>query len=173
MAYAIDEKPYTEFLAGRAVRKVSPQRRHALLQARLAALVTNLAGARGDVGTEWRFYMNPPGDPRTSLVPDVAFVTRERLDALAPAQREQPPFSPDVAIEIRSPRDRIADVEWKMRAYLEMGGTLALDVIPESEEIRAYTAADMKTFGHGDRFVCDAVPWLTFDLAALFAGLRE
>jgi hypothetical protein len=84
MQHAIDQKPYTELLAGRAVRKVSPQRRHAILQPRLAMLVARLAGKRGDVGTEWRFYMNAPGDPRTSLVPDIAFVARERLDALAP-----------------------------------------------------------------------------------------
>ena len=173
MQHAIDQKPYTELLAGRAVRKVSPQRRHAILQPRLAMLVARLAGKRGDVGTEWRFYMNAPGDPRTSLVPDIAFVARERLDALAPAKREQPPLSPDVAIEIRSPDDRIANVEWKMRAYLEMGGTLALDVIPEAEEIRAFTRDGVKIFGHGDRFACEAVPWLEFDVAEIFADLRD
>ena len=173
MHHAIDEKPYTEILAGRLVRKVSSQRRHALLQLRLGALVARLAGERGDVGTEWRFYMNAPHVPRTSLVPDIAFVARERLDALAPAKREQPPLSPDVAIEIRSPDDRLANVEWKMRAYLEMGGTLALDVIPEAEEIRAFTHDGMKTFGHGDRFACEAVPWLEFDVAEIFADLRD
>ncbi|HTV91962.1 MAG TPA: Uma2 family endonuclease [Verrucomicrobiae bacterium] len=173
MQHAIDQKPYTELLRGRAVRKVSPQRRHALLQPRLAMLVARLAGERGDVGTEWRFYMNAPGDPRTSLVPDIAFVARERLDALSPEQREQPPLSPDVAIEIRSPDDRVADVEWKMGAYLEMGGTLALDVLPEREEIRAFTRSGMNVFGHGDRFTCEAVPWLTFAVAEIFAGLRD
>jgi Uma2 family endonuclease len=173
MQHAIDEKPYTEILAGRLVRKVSPQRRHALLQLRLATLVARLAGERGDVGTEWRFYMNAPHVPRTSLVPDIAFVARERLDALTPEKREQPPLSPDVAIEIRSPDDRITNVEWKMRAYLDLGGTLALDVLPESEEIRAFTSNGMKIFGHGDRFACEAVPWLEFDVAEVFAGLRD
>ncbi len=173
MQHAIDQKPYTELLAGRAVRKVSPQRRHALLQLRLGALVERLAGARGDVGTEWRFYMSAPGDPRTSLVPDIAFVARERIDALSPEMREQPPLSPDVAIEIRSPDDRLANVEWKMRAYLEMGGTLALDVTPEGEEIRAFARDGLKIFGHGDRFTCEAVPWLEFDAAEIFADLRD
>ena len=173
MQHAIDQKPYTELLAGRALRKVSPQRRHAILQPRLAMLVARLAGSRGDVGTEWRFYMSAPGDPRTSLVPDIAYVARERLDALTPEKREQPPLSPDVAIEIRSPDDRLVNVEWKMHAYLEMGGTLALDVLPEREEIRAFTCEGMKIFGHGGRFACEAVPWLEFDVAEVFAGLRD
>jgi hypothetical protein len=115
MQHAIDEKPYTEILAGRLVRKVSAQRRHAILQPRLAMLVAQLAGDRGDVGTEWRFYMHA-GQPRTSLVPDIAFVARERLDALTPEKR----------------------------AYLDMGGTLALDVLPETEQIRAFTRDGMK-----------------------------
>ncbi len=172
MQRAIDEKPYTEILAGRLVRKVSPQRRHAILQLRLATLVARLAGERGDVGTEWRFYMHTR-QPRTSLVPDIAFVARERLDALTPEKREQPPLSPDVAIEIRSPDDRIANVDWKMRAYLEMGGTLALDVLPETEQIHAFTHDGMKIFGHGDRFVCEGLPWLAFDVVEIFVGLGD
>lgn len=54
-----------------------------------------------------------------------------------------------------------------------MGGTLALDVLPESEEIRAFTRDGMKIFGHADRFTCEAVPWLEFDVAEIFADLRD
>ncbi len=31
-------------------------------------------GARGEVGTEWRFRVQPPGEPARPLVPDVAYV---------------------------------------------------------------------------------------------------
>jgi Uma2 family endonuclease len=170
-AIDIDEKPYTEILAGRLVRKVSPKRAHALLQPHIAGLVKRLAGDRGDVGTEWRFYMNPPGDARTSLVPDVAFVSNERIYALPPPLREEPPLSPDIAIEIRSPGDRIRVVEWKMHAYLEMGGKLALDVLPDTREIRVFTCAETRTFHTGDRFESDEFPWLVFDVAEVFAVL--
>jgi Uma2 family endonuclease len=171
MQRSIDERPYVEFLAGKAVAKPYAQRRHAVLQARMATAVVRLAGDRGDVGTEWRFYMSSPGDPRTSLVPDVSFVSRERLSALTPAEREQPPISPDLAIEIRSPDDRLADVEWKMRAYLAMGGTLALDVLPDEKTIRAFSHDGTRRFGESDRFSCDAIAWLEFDVADVFANL--
>ena len=41
------EKPYIEYLAGRAVPKVSPQRRHAIVQERLWAILSALARGRG------------------------------------------------------------------------------------------------------------------------------
>ncbi|MDE2481061.1 MAG: Uma2 family endonuclease [bacterium] len=171
MRQAIDEKPYTEILAGRSVPKVSPKRRHAILQWRIAALVARLAGDRGDVGTEWRFWISGPGEPRTTLVPDVAFVSRERMAALTPEEREQPPFAPDLAIEVRSPSDRIADVEWKRRAYLAAGARVVIDVLPEAREIRALSTAGDATLRIGERYTSDALLWLAFDVADIFAGL--
>ena len=173
MLSSIDEKPYTEILDGEAVQKVSPQRKHALLQWRIAALIQQLAGDRGDVGTEWRFYMDPPGGLRTSLVPDVAYVARERIDALSGIAREKPPLSPDIAIEIRSPEDREHHVQWKMHAYLAMGGTIAFDVLPERCEVRVYEHDRVSTYRIGERISCEALGWLTFSVDELFAGLRE
>ncbi len=173
MLTSIDEKPYTEILDGEAVQKVSPKRKHSLLQWRIAALLQQLAGDRGDVGTEWRFYMDPPGGLQTSLVPDVAFVSRERLDPLSPEQREMPPLSPDVAFEIRSPGDRLKHVSWKMSAYLRMGGTIAFDVLLDTFEVRAFTLDTVQTYRLGDRVACEELPWLTFTVDELFAGIRD
>jgi Uma2 family endonuclease len=174
MLTSIDEKPYTEILDGRAVQKVSPKRKHSLLQWRIAALLQQqLAGDRGDVGTEWRFYMDPPGGLQTSLVPDVAYVSHERLEALTSERREKPPFSPDIAFELRSPGDRVNDVEWKMHAYVSMGGTIAFDVLLDTFEVRAFTLDHMQTYKLGDRVTCEALPWLTFTVDELFAGIRD
>ncbi len=173
MLSSIDEKPYTEILDGEAVQKVSPQTKHSILQLAIGTILGRLAGDRGIVGTEWRFYMDPPGGLQTSLVPDVAYVARERLVALTPAQREKPPFSPDIAVEIRSPDDVVKHVEWKMRAYLTMGGTLAFDVLPDTYEVRAFTLDGVKTYALGDQFTSDALPWLTFSIDELFAGILD
>jgi len=173
MLPSIDEKPYTEILDGEAVQKVSPKTIHSILQWRIAALLQLLAGDRGTVGTEWRFYMDPPGGLQTSLVPDVAYVSRERLDALTKVQREMPPFSPDIAIELRSAGDKPQHVDWKMHAYLRMGGLVAIDLLPEKRQIRVFLHDSVKTYGHGDRFACDAAPWFTFDVSELFAGISD
>jgi Uma2 family endonuclease len=169
---SIDEKPYIEILDGRRVPKVSPKRRHSMLEWRIAARLQELAGNRGDVGTEWRCWLDAGGPKVTTLVPDVAFVSNERLDSLGPEQREEPPFAPDVAIEIRSTGDRIARIEWKMRAYLAHGCSVAMDVQPEKRQIRVFTLEGVRTYCEGDRFESTDLPWLAFDVSAVFAPLR-
>jgi Uma2 family endonuclease len=173
MPRSIDDKPYIEILDGRRVPKVSPKRRHAILQWRIAARLQNLAGDRGDVGTEWRCWLDTGGPKVTTLVPDVAFVSNERLAPLTSSDREEPPFAPDVAIEIRSPGDRIARVEWKMRAYLAHGSIVAMDVLPDTREIRIFTLDGVRSYREEDRYESTDLPWLAFDVSAVFAPLTS
>jgi len=72
-------KPAIESIGGRWMQKVSPQSRHSVLQARLGALLGTWAGRRGQVGTERRCYFLPQGERWSSLVPDVAYFSYERL----------------------------------------------------------------------------------------------
>lgn len=172
MLRSIDEKPYIEILDGLRVPKTSRERVHGRLQWRLAAHLQELAGDRGDVGTEWRCWLTG-GEKATTLVPDVAFVSNVRLAALEPAAREEPPFAPDVAIEIRSPGDRKTRVEWKMRAYLAHGSLVAIDVLPDTREIRVFTLDGVRVYREGERFASRELPWLAFDVSAVFAPIRD
>lgn len=171
MRQAITREPELELLAGRALAKLSPSRTHGVIQLAVGNLLLARSRGRGCVATEWRFALNADGDPRTSLIPDVAFVSNERLALLGAEAREEPPFAPDIAVEVRSPDDRIADVEWKMNAYLAYGGVLALDVVPIDRIVRAYSHAGLAVFARGERFACAEVPWLTFQVAEVFANL--
>lgn len=173
MQRSIDEKPYVEILDGRPTPKVSPKRKHGILQGHLWALVSRCSADRGDVATEWRCWLGTDGPKTTTLVPDVAFVSNERLAALEREAREEPPFAPDVAIEIRSPADRVARIEWKMRAYLSHGGVVAMDVLPEQREIRVFTLEGVRTYREGDRFESSDLPWLAFDVSDVFAPIRD
>jgi Uma2 family endonuclease len=54
--------------------------------------------------------------------PDVAWVRRERWDALTPQQRERfPPLAPDFVLELMSPSDSLAETQAKMREYMANG----------------------------------------------------
>jgi len=75
-------EPETEWVRGRALQKMSPQRDHARVQMKLAGALDGWARGRGEVGTEWRFRIALAGEPRRPLVPDIAFVASERLRAL-------------------------------------------------------------------------------------------
>ncbi len=70
-----------------------------------------------DVGTEWRFRASPPGEDVHPLVPDIAYLSYERLRPLSPRDREVPPVAPEIVVEILSPDDREKDVIEKRRVY--------------------------------------------------------
>ena len=54
--------------------------------------------------------------------PDVAWVKRERWEALTLAQREKfPPLAPDFVIELMSPTDNLKTAQLKMQEYLDNG----------------------------------------------------
>ncbi|MBV8722621.1 MAG: Uma2 family endonuclease, partial [Candidatus Eremiobacteraeota bacterium] len=82
-----------------------------------------------------------------------------------------PAFAPDIAVEIRSPSDRLGEREWKIATYLEAESALVLDVAPRERAIHAFTKADVRSFFHHDTFVHETAPWLRFDLAEAFADL--
>ena len=161
-----------EILAGRPVRKVSPKHRHAVVQGRLWAILSSLGRGRGTTGTEWRFRLDDLPGAQTRLVPDVAFLSYERWRPLVGEDRQEPPLAPDIAVEVRSPDDRLSNVMWKIRAYLKTGTLLVLDVLPEQRRIITYERDAMHEFGQDETFALESIPWLRFDVAEAFADLE-
>jgi Uma2 family endonuclease len=165
------DKPAVEWISGRAVLKVSPTRKHGKLQFRIGALLDRLGGGFGEVATEWTMHF--PDEPkRTVLVPDVAFVAHARMSGFTSKEASEPPIAPDIAVEILSPSDRRRDADEKIALYLKHGSSLVLEVDPDRYAIVAHARDGVTTFGERDTFAHDAVPWLRFDIAPLFADLE-
>lgn len=132
-----EAKPAYEWVNGRALKKVSPKRRHALAQMRFALALETWAHQHGlgTVGTEWRFLVQPPGETRRPLVPDVAFLSYARLSFEAQQLTEEPRMAPDAVVEILSPDDRQADVEEKVRVYLAAGADVVFLVDTQGQAV--------------------------------------
>ena len=166
-------KPETEWILGRAVRKVSPFRTHALLQGKLYAVLAQWAQGRGDVGTEWRFRIAPPGKVRRPLVPDISYVSYERLRDLDGYDLELPPFAPDVAVEIVSPGWRPPYLEHKIGVYLAGGSELVIVVDPASREARLCDAGAERVVRTDEAIEHAALPGFSLALPDLFAVLER
>lgn len=169
-----ETKPATEWVRGRWLQKVSPKTTHSRQQKRWLYALDAWAEGRGMVGPEWRFWVGVRGEAERPLTPDVAYVAYVRLDALDPADREDPPLAPDVVVEVRSPSDRQADVEWKIAAYLRAGSALVIVDDPERAVILAYDAEHdvergPQIFEAGATFVHLALPGMALDVAGHFA----
>jgi Uma2 family endonuclease len=164
-------KPAIESVRGHWYQKMSPRTRHSLLQGRLVTLLGKWAGDRGDVGTEWRFYLLPPGEKPSSLVPDVAYVANGRLAAEAGDARERPTFAPDIVVEILSPGDRRRLLETKVDLYFAQGTALVIVVDPAQRTVRMREPHAETTSHVGELACCTAFPDLTIDVTSLFARI--
>jgi Uma2 family endonuclease len=76
-------------------------------------------------------------DPDTVRAPDVAFVSRERVE-----QAGDPvgfwPGAPDLAVEVVSPHDRYSDVREKVNEYLDAGTRMVIVVDPPSHAVTVH-----------------------------------
>lgn len=168
-----ETKPETEWINGRAVPKVSPTWHHGLLQAQLVVLLKPWAKGRGQVATEWRVRVAPPGEVRRPLVPDVSYISFERVRGIPEEALQLPDFPPDVAFEVRSPGDRERDIAEKIRVYLACGSAAVVLVDPKPRSIRIVDSSGECIFAGDDVFEHPALPDFRMPLAELFSVLDE
>ncbi|MBV8151108.1 MAG: Uma2 family endonuclease [Candidatus Eremiobacteraeota bacterium] len=168
-----ETKPETEWVRGRPLQKVSPQRTHSKLQVAMANRLNAWAAGRGDVGTEWRFRIAPPGEIRRPLVPDIAYVSNERLRPLSDEDLEVPPLAPDLAVEILSPDDRRADVNDKIHTYLRAGSSLVMVVDPKQRIVELHDPLRAALLDESRAIQHHALPGFSYGVRDLFSVLRR
>lgn len=83
----------------------------------------------GRVGVEVGFH--PPADRSTALLPDVSFISKSRMARRARATYV--PYMPDLAVEVVSPSQTLAEVRRKAETYLRHGSALVWLIDPGSE----------------------------------------
>ena len=169
-----ETKPATEWVRGRALQKVSPQDPHARAQLKLGSAMLSWAeeGGRGRVGTEWEFRITPPHEITRPLVPDIAFLSFAQL---AFEEREAaliPRMAPTVAVEIRSPDDRRADIDDKISTYLAAGAQLVLLADPQDRTLVAYDSDGVHRFAADDTFTHSSLPGFSIRVASVFEEIR-
>jgi Uma2 family endonuclease len=168
----LSEVPVVEYLDGERRRKVSPRSKHSRVQLLMGMLIDRCGSEIGMVGTEWDFRIGVVDDTESFLVPDVAFLSFERLRSIEKRDRSQPPIAPDIAVEVWAPRNDRAFLQRKIAKYLASGSSLVLDVDPRTRSIVAHAVDGARTYEEAERFTHPAVPWLTFDVHEAFKGLE-
>lgn len=164
-----DVKPALEWVNGRVLQKVSPTPRHANAQITFASRLKAWADARGSgfVGTEVRFQVQPPGEIRRTLVPDVAYISFEQVSDKDLESASAVSAAPEVVIEVRSPNDRQADIDHKVRVYLSAGTIVVFVVDPTARSVVAIDASGAHDLSRGP-VEHSALPGFSIEPAALF-----
>jgi Uma2 family endonuclease len=71
--------------------------------------------------------------------PDVAWIKKERWEALTPEQKRKfPPIAPDFVIELRSATDDLKTLREKMVEYMDAGVKLGWLINPQQQQVEIY-----------------------------------
>lgn len=90
----------------------------------------------GEVFDSSTCFKLPTGSDRS---PDVAWVRRDRWDALTSDQKKRfPPIAPDFVLELLSPTDSLRETQAKMQEYINSGVRLAWLLDPETKRVEIY-----------------------------------
>ena len=163
-----DEYEY-EWILGRAVPRLGGTYTHGVLQAAFGIALRKWEDGQGESGISWRFRIAPPGEIRRPLVPDVSFVSKERLRGLEGHDLDYPPFAPDVAVEIVSPEDPQDDLNHKIAVYLAGGATLVVVVDIASRSIGMHDRDGVRVLRGNDVLTHAVLPGFTLSLPEFFA----
>ncbi len=157
----------TELVRGEIVYMPPTGDRHGQVTARVAARIQVRAedsglgeGRTGEAGFTLR------RDPDTVRAPDAAFISAERLAR----HRGFFPGAPDLAVEVMSPSDTVAEMDAKAAEYLEAGSRLVWVLDPERCTARVYRPGAPPEDLTGDASLSgeDVLPGLDLPLAYLF-----
>ena len=167
-----------ELVRGRLVVREPPGMRHGECELRIAValsiFLTADQAARSATQTLGRVMVGDPGftlsrNPDTVRAPDIAYVSREQFDGPMPHGFGE--FAPDLAVEIRSPTDRLGAVLAKVGAWLTAGLQLVWVVDPMHQVVTVYRAdGSQALLGVHDALPGeDLLPGFSLSLEELFA----
>jgi Uma2 family endonuclease len=165
-----DTKPAQEWVNNRVLHKVTPRRRHALAQGEFMAALRTWSRERrnGMAGTEWHFQVRPPGEISRTLVPDVAYLSYDRMPKVEMEVTEIPRVSPDAVVEVKSPEDTRRDIDEKIRVYLAAGTAVVFLVDPETKVVTIIDAHSRRTLDETDTIRHPALPGFGLPARTLF-----
>lgn len=95
--------------------------------------LSNKSGKVFDSSTGFKFI---DGAVRS---PDVTWIELSRWNELTPEQQDRfAPIDPDFVIELRSPTDKLFDLQQKMSEYLSCGVRLGWLINPQDKQVEIY-----------------------------------
>lgn len=161
-----------ELVDGVLVEKPMGYRESMIASAILAALHSFVMARKlGAVTGEAGMMQLCPGLVR---IPDVAFVSRERLPEGRAPREAVPQLVPDLAVEVLSASNTAAEMDRKCREYFEAGVRLVWLVDPQTRSVKVFEGVDRSTTLSGDASLDggQVLPGLALGLTEVFADVE-
>ena len=145
--------------------------RHAAVVSKLDGLLGSYARGKGlgITGPEGGFYLRR--NPDTLRAPDVAFISKERLQKAGGIPEKFADFPPDLAVEVLSPEDTVSEIQKKVEEYLAAGVPLVWIVDPANQKVTVYhSLQDIKILSAGQELDGgEVIPGFRCKIAEIFS----
>jgi Uma2 family endonuclease len=141
-----------EFIDGQVIRKMSPKRFHASLQAELLIFLRTLFEGKGYVYPEWGIVLTR-NDQDWCPVPDLTYISIERLPS--DVGNEMCPVPPELVIEIMSEGQTFKEFVAKAGDYLKAGILRVWVIDPMSRTFTVFYPDRPPETYQGDRLLTD------------------
>ncbi len=158
-----------ELVRGEVIEMTPGGYDHSTVGARIIGALIQAAGHLGEVvSADCGFIL--ADDPSTVRMPDAGFVRRGRVPD-ATGRELLFRGAPDLAVEVVSPSDTMAELLQKVGEYLEAGTSLVWVVVPSRREVYVYRPVGApEVIGDDGVLTGDPVlPGLSIGVADLFA----
>jgi Uma2 family endonuclease len=138
-----------ELVRGEVVETMPPNARHGRLAVKIAVRLETWSeqGKHGVVGVESGFTLSK--NPDVVRFPDVYFIRAERVPPTGVPDAFWT-IAPNLAVEVVSPSESAADVQEKVRDYLQAGTPLMWVIYPRSEQVVVHTTDGVARTLSGD-----------------------
>ena len=171
-----DTKPASEYAHGEAVPKPMPDSLHSILQFYFRLVIGQFLQSHplGRIHLEWRCVFGPL-DARRAIVPDVTYVSYQRMPKGDPRVNRYPPGAPDLVIEVLSKDQPFLRFVDKLIFCLANGVRLIWVVDPRAELVLVLVPGeDSRVLQVGDVLDGgDVLPGFSVPVAEVMAQLQE
>jgi Uma2 family endonuclease len=138
-----------ELVNGEAIPKEAPQRHHSRTRKALLLLLENWNQSRGEVGLKWSAALKRHNRD-WATIPDLLYVSFDRLPSETAADNCPSPIPPDLTIEIISPDQTFGALAEKATDYLTAGVLRVWVVDPRDRSITVFAPDSLPAIYRGD-----------------------
>jgi Uma2 family endonuclease len=142
-----------ELSEGRLIVMSPASVKHGMLASRFDRAIGNFVEEHGlgvVTAAETGYLLGQADGKDTVRAPDVGFIAKARIPADGLPDRGYFPGAPDLAVEIVSPNDDLADLALKIEQYLRAGARMVIAAHPDEGRLRVHTPEGVRVLGIDD-----------------------